>query len=85
MSSPLTLSPACQAASDALYTLATAPDRSALLASLTVTGKASTPHGFAWRSTASTAGDRPFACTPHVGITTWHASPALAVARLVSL
>ncbi len=28
---------------------------------------------------------RPYACTPHVGLTTWHASPAIALACLASL
>lgn len=62
-------------------------DRSALLAALQTTGKAKTSLGFAFRSVA-TIGDqsRPYACAPYgEGITTWHESPALAIARLVSL
>lgn len=66
-------------------------DRAALLASLTVTGKACTPKGHAFHArtpgAAINTGGRPYSVTrtcPH-GQTTWHASAALAIACLATL
>ncbi len=67
------------------------PDRSALLAALTVNGRASTPKGHAFHARGASAsvntGNRPYSVTPTnpPGLTTWHESPALAIARLATL